>query len=90
MGVGVGCSYYRATSSPPRRGLFEDGANSFWHVAFGMAACHVSVGAAVYAAYQVRGFADDVNFPVDMLEFLVGYAAMYALRRALSRRARAS
>ena len=89
MGAGAdrGC---RATSSPPRRGLFEDGANSFWHVAFGMAACHVSVGAAVYAAYQVRGFADDVNFPVDMLEFLVGYAAMYALRRALSRRARAS
>ena len=69
-----------------RGGLFEDGANSFWHVVFGRAACHVNVGAAVYAAYQVRGF-DDVNFPVDMLEFLVGYAAMYALRRVRAARA---
>jgi hypothetical protein len=60
--------------------LSEDGANSFWHVAFGMVASHVKVGAAVSAAYQMCDF-DDVHFPVDMLEFLVGYVAMYALRR---------
>ena len=71
------------------RGLFEDGWNSLWHAAFGMAAYHAKIGAPVFAAYQMYDFGD-ANFPVDMLEFLVGYAAMYALRRALSRRARAS
>ena len=64
------------TKSP--RGLFEDGANSFWHVVFGMAAYHVKLGALVYAAYQMYDF-DDANFSVDMLEFLVGYVAMYTI-----------
>lgn len=68
-------------TSPKRpRGLFEDGANSFWHVVVGMAAYGVKVGALVYAAYQVYG-SDDANFAVDMLEFLVGYVAMYAACR---------
>jgi hypothetical protein len=59
-----------------KRGMFEDGLNSFWHVVFGMLAYRIKVGIPVYALYQMYDFCD-VNFSVDMLEFLVGYVAMY-------------
>ncbi len=66
----------KAAKSP--RGLFEDGWNSFWHAVFGMAAYHAKIGAPVFAAYQLYDFGD-ANFSVDMLEFLLGYTAMYII-----------
>ncbi len=59
-----------------KRDMFEDGHNSFWHVVFGMLAYRIKVGIPVYVLYQMYDFCD-VNFSVDMLEFLVGYVAMY-------------
>ena len=43
-----------------------------------MLAYRVKVGIPVYVLYQMYDFCD-VNFSVDMLEFLVGYAAMYTV-----------
>ena len=65
-----------------RRNLLADGANSFWHVVFGMAAYHAKIGVLVYAAYQLYGF-DDPNLLVDVLEFLIGYGAAMAHSRLL-------
>ena len=67
------------------RSLLSDGANSFWHVVFGMAAYHAKIGVLVYTAYQLYDF-DDANFPIDMLEFLIGYIAGFVLATACRRR----
>ena len=63
------------------RHVFQDGFNSASHFAFGLAAHRYPVIAWPFALYQAGQWCLDYsNTGVDLLEFLLGWAAGFALQ----------
>jgi len=55
----------------PRR-IFTDGWNSMWHFIFGLLAVKFTLLTPLFVAYQFLDVTD-INLPVDIYEFFLGY-----------------